>query len=129
MGSYKEERYVTCYKLEKSTVKKACIACLASFLISMVGGLVLGWWKFKYHPTNSQLWMVPFGLILFVTPVIVGLSVSVSHLRHSKLRHRESVRSGASSPSHPKPISSNNQPPLTKVCYQVSSKSTIMFPN
>jgi hypothetical protein len=44
-----------------------------SLFISIVGGCVLGWWLHKYHPTNSQLWMVPFGFVLFLTPIIVLL--------------------------------------------------------
>lgn len=44
----------------------------------MAGGLLLLWWDYEYHPTNSQLWMVPFGLILFVTPVIACFAVVVS---------------------------------------------------
>ncbi|GAB4844650.1 hypothetical protein Ancab_038052, partial [Ancistrocladus abbreviatus] len=53
---------------------KACIACLISFLVSMAGVAILVWWQIDYHPTNSELWMVPIGLILFATPVIVWLS-------------------------------------------------------
>ncbi|KAK2419432.1 hypothetical protein QL285_041529 [Trifolium repens] len=48
-----------------------------SLFISIVGGCVLGWWLHKYHPTNSQLWMVPFGFVLFLTPIIVLLSILV----------------------------------------------------
>ncbi|GAB4861546.1 hypothetical protein Ancab_036738 [Ancistrocladus abbreviatus] len=53
---------------------KACVACLVSFLVSMTGGAILVWWEIDYHPTNSELWMVPFGLIMFATPVIVWFS-------------------------------------------------------
>jgi ABC-type proline/glycine betaine transport system permease subunit len=55
-----------------------------SLFISIVGGCVLGWWLHKYHPTNSQLWMVPFGFVLFLTPIIVLLSILVPDLCISK---------------------------------------------
>ncbi|CAK9167040.1 unnamed protein product [Ilex paraguariensis] len=87
MGSYnKEERHdgvIIRYK-EFEKIVKAFIACLGSFLLSMIGGMMLGWWELRYHPTNSQLWMVPFGLILFVTPIIVWLSVFISDVCSSK---------------------------------------------
>lgn len=55
-------------------------AFLGSVLISLIGGLLLSYWEFKYHGTNSELWMVPVGLILFFTPVIVWSSVAVSEM-------------------------------------------------
>ncbi|KAH8517024.1 hypothetical protein H0E87_005108 [Populus deltoides] len=44
----------------------------------MAGGTLLLWWGYEYHPTNSQLWMVPLGLILLVTPVIAWVAAVVS---------------------------------------------------
>ncbi|KAL0301974.1 UNVERIFIED_CONTAM: hypothetical protein Sradi_6474200 [Sesamum radiatum] len=38
----------------------------------------LGLVELNYHPTNHQQWMVPLGLILFVTPLIVCLAVFTS---------------------------------------------------
>lgn len=78
MGSYEEERGSSNKRFQKIT--KTWIACLGSFLVSMAGGLILSCWEFKYHPTNSQLWMVPIGLILFFTPVIVWFSVFISEI-------------------------------------------------
>ncbi|KAL9257181.1 hypothetical protein AKJ16_DCAP21322 [Drosera capensis] len=59
---------------------KKCIACFVSFFVSLIGGLLLIYWEMVYHPKNSQLWMVPFGLILFATPVIVAFNVIASDL-------------------------------------------------
>lgn len=84
MGSYKEEKDASCLKVERSVVKTSRAACFVSILVSVAGGLLLGWWEYQYHPTYSQLWMVPFGLILFATPVIVWFSVVISHICNSK---------------------------------------------
>ncbi|RDY01147.1 hypothetical protein CR513_15566, partial [Mucuna pruriens] len=53
---------------------------ISSLLLSITGGSMLGWWLHKYHPKNRQLWMVPFGLILLFTPVIVWFSLIISDL-------------------------------------------------
>ncbi|XVF33096.1 hypothetical protein REPUB_Repub17cG0138800 [Reevesia pubescens] len=79
MDSNKEERFETKMKEPKKIVS-TYIACLWSFLVSLTGGLMLAWWKYEYHPTNSQLWMVPFGLILFVTPLIIWFAIFVSDI-------------------------------------------------
>ncbi|KAJ7963441.1 Group XV phospholipase [Quillaja saponaria] len=65
-------------------LKPWLVAYLLSLCISLVGGFVIGWWMYKYHPTNSELWMVPFGLILLVTPVFIWFSVIISDLFTSK---------------------------------------------
>ncbi|KAK6919915.1 putative ATP-synthase-associated protein [Dillenia turbinata] len=78
MGSDGDERGLKNGKIEQ--IWKTSLACLCSFLTSMTGGIVLVWWEYLYHPQNRQLWMVPFGLILFSTPVIVGLSVFISDI-------------------------------------------------
>ncbi|KAL7606421.1 hypothetical protein Lser_V15G15674 [Lactuca serriola] len=57
---------------------KVWMACFVSFLISMVGGLILLFWEIKYHPSNRQLWMVPFGLIMFLTPVLACFAAFIS---------------------------------------------------
>ncbi|KAL3572177.1 hypothetical protein D5086_026081 [Populus alba] len=77
MGAFKKEKYEAIQECSQKKVK-AYIICVWSFLVSMAGGLLLLWWDFEYHPTNRQLWMVPFGLILFVTPVIACFAVVVS---------------------------------------------------
>ncbi|KAK7338119.1 hypothetical protein VNO77_18719 [Canavalia gladiata] len=63
-----------------------------SLLISIAGGFVLGWWLCKFHPTNSQLWMVPFGFILFLTPLVVWLSIIVPHLCVTKSDEDEAFK-------------------------------------
>lgn len=56
------------------------VACFGSVLVSVTGGLILGWWVNEFHPTNRQLWMVPLGLVLFATPLIVWLALLVSDI-------------------------------------------------
>ncbi|KAK7292860.1 hypothetical protein RJT34_15715 [Clitoria ternatea] len=65
------------------------IICIMSLLISIGGGCLLGWWLHKYHPTNRQLWMVPFGLIVFLTPLIVCFSLFFSDLCVSDINEEE----------------------------------------
>lgn len=65
---------------ELMKIAKTYIACLWSFLVSLTGGLMLAWWEYEYHPTNTQLWMVPFGLILFATPLIIWFAIFVSDI-------------------------------------------------
>ncbi|XVF72959.1 hypothetical protein PTKIN_Ptkin12aG0162200 [Pterospermum kingtungense] len=79
MGFDKEERCETKTK-EQTKIGKPYIACLWSFLVSLAGALLLAYWEYEYHPTNSQLWMVPFGLILFVTPLIIWFAIFVSDI-------------------------------------------------
>jgi FtsH-binding integral membrane protein len=64
---------------------KTCIAYSWSLMVSMIGGLALGWWEYKYHSTNSQLWLVPFGLILLLTPLVVWFSIFVSDICSSEV--------------------------------------------
>ncbi|KAK7275422.1 hypothetical protein RIF29_16538 [Crotalaria pallida] len=68
-GEYKESSKIT---------KPYLMILVLCLLISIIGGSLLGWWIYKYHPTNNQLWMVPFGLILFLTPLIVWFSLFIS---------------------------------------------------
>lgn len=60
------------------------IACLGALLVSIVGGMILVMWQLKFHRTNTQLWMVPVGLIILVTPVIVSVSSFVSDISSPK---------------------------------------------
>ncbi|CAL5195071.1 unnamed protein product [Lathyrus oleraceus] len=75
-GTYKKSKWIT--KLPYFVI------LFTSIFTSIVGGCVLGWWLHKYHPTNKQLWMVPFGFVLFFTPLIVLLSLIVSDPCFSK---------------------------------------------
>lgn len=73
------------YNESKRIITKQYMMILVfSLLISMLGGSLLGWWHHKYHSTNRQLWMVPFGLIFFLTPLIIWFSLFISHLFISK---------------------------------------------
>ncbi|KAK9122275.1 hypothetical protein Syun_019892 [Stephania yunnanensis] len=54
------------------------MACLSSIMMCITGGLLLALWAYQFSSSNSQLWMVPFGLILSVTPIVVWLSLFVS---------------------------------------------------
>ncbi|XP_054781769.1 uncharacterized protein LOC129288969 isoform X2 [Prosopis cineraria] len=85
----------------KETQKKVMLIFLSSFLVSMVGSFLLGWWIHKYHPTNSELWMVPVGLILSVTPVIVGLSLVISSPSFSRREEEEIFYRGSSTVMFP----------------------------
>ncbi|KAJ7951366.1 Group XV phospholipase [Quillaja saponaria] len=85
MGSNEAEKDKVCReKQEIVKVKPWSMTYLLSMCISIVGGFVIGWWVYKYHSTNSELWMVPFGLLLLVTPVFIWFSVVISDLFTSK---------------------------------------------
>nr|DAD36140.1 TPA_asm: hypothetical protein HUJ06_006780 [Nelumbo nucifera] len=59
---------------------KTPIACLCFLLVSVIGGILLFWWKLEYYESNSQEWMVPLGLVLFATPIVVLFSAFVSDI-------------------------------------------------
>ncbi|XP_062192184.1 uncharacterized protein LOC133895710 [Phragmites australis] len=50
--------------------------CLAA--AAMVGAALLAWWALAFHPSYAQLWMVPLGLVLACTPVVVGVALHFS---------------------------------------------------
>ncbi|KAG8477526.1 hypothetical protein CXB51_030891 [Gossypium anomalum] len=79
MGSEEDKILESKMKGSKKTMN-TFMACLWSFLVSLGGSLLLAWWEYQYHPTNRQLWMVPFGLILFFTPLIVWFAIFVSDI-------------------------------------------------
>ncbi|CAA3023304.1 uncharacterized protein LOC111313976 [Olea europaea subsp. europaea] len=81
MASYEDIKEESYRRYQR--IVKIWIICLGSFSLSMVGGLILAWWQFYYHPTNEQQWMVPIGLILFFTPLIVWFSVFLSDICNS----------------------------------------------
>ncbi|CAN4087083.1 unnamed protein product [Withania somnifera] len=60
----------------------------------MGGGVILSWWSSKFHPSNSQLWMVPLGLILLVTPILICFAVLLESCNYRETddhHHLESV--------------------------------------
>ncbi|KAM1140928.1 hypothetical protein ACFX19_041655 [Malus domestica] len=94
--SNKEDKDAISY-LEEPRIVELRTACFWSVLVSVAGALMLGWWEYQYHPANRQLWMVPFGLILFATPAIVWFSVVASDLCNQNDDHVTRV----SQPLHP----------------------------
>ena len=81
-GYYKKSRWIT--------KPSSCLLILfSSLLISIAGASMLGWWLHKYHPSNTQLWMVPFGFLLFLTPLIICLSVILPDLCLATARIQE----------------------------------------
>lgn len=78
MGTFKEDKHEANQEYYPEKIVKKCVICLCSILVCMAGGTLLLWWGYEYHPTNSQLWMVPLGLILLVTPVIAWVAAVVS---------------------------------------------------
>ncbi|KAM3746658.1 hypothetical protein ACB098_06G218000 [Castanea mollissima] len=82
MGSFKEGKEES--HGERKERVKSCIVYSWSLMVSMIGGLTMGWWEYEYHRTNRQLWMVPFGLVLLITPPFVWFSIFVSDWCSSK---------------------------------------------
>ena len=83
MGSNKEtETDIESHQIHDNKVHnkfvKKTVACFVSFLVSLAGGFALAWWRCEYEPQDRELWMVPFGLVLLVTPAIVWFSVVFS---------------------------------------------------
>ncbi|KAF9687972.1 hypothetical protein SADUNF_Sadunf02G0148800 [Salix dunnii] len=75
MGTLEEDKHEADGEYYSEKIVKPYENCLWSVLVSMAGGLLLLWWGYEHHPTNTQLWMVPFGLILLVTPVLAWVAV------------------------------------------------------
>ncbi|KAI9093889.1 hypothetical protein K1719_026887 [Acacia pycnantha] len=69
--------------------------------IHVAGGSVLVWWNVKYRSENSELWMVPFGLILFLTPMVIWFSLIVSDLCVSSSKEDEKFIPGSNRLVHP----------------------------
>uniref|UniRef100_A0A0D9X3T3 Uncharacterized protein n=1 Tax=Leersia perrieri TaxID=77586 RepID=A0A0D9X3T3_9ORYZ len=57
----------------------AAVAVDACLVVAAMGGAsLLALWAVAFHPSNSRLWMVPVGLVLAFTPVVVYLALSFS---------------------------------------------------
>jgi len=102
--SNKEEVGVNQHEKIPKIVKK-CVGCLGALLVSIVGGLILVIWQLKFHHTNTQLWMVPVGLIILITPVIVCVSSIVSDLSSP---NKDDDHGGVSSLNQPGVMSTDN---------------------
>ncbi|KAJ7007928.1 hypothetical protein NC653_006838 [Populus alba x Populus x berolinensis] len=90
MGTFKEAKHEANQEYYPEKIVKKCVICLLSILVCMAGGTLLLWWGCEYHPTNTQLWMVPLGLILLVTPVIAGVAAFVSETCNCKVEDDDS---------------------------------------
>ncbi|KAF4366516.1 hypothetical protein F8388_003754 [Cannabis sativa] len=75
MGSNKAE----IIRSSSDTNQKVVEKIVKVSIVSLGGGLILAWWESEYHADNRQLWMVPFGLILLITPLIIWVSLVFSH--------------------------------------------------
>lgn len=68
---------------KESSSSKTWMCIWWSLVMSISGGMLLGFWEYQYHSTYSQLWIVPFGLILLITPVFIWFAVLVSDICNS----------------------------------------------
>ncbi|CAA0808856.1 Unknown protein [Striga hermonthica] len=69
----------------RSVFKRCGAGCwFVLFALSLLGGLMLAWWLLNYHSTNDEQWMVPFGLILFLSPLFVLMALFVSNFCDSQ---------------------------------------------
>ncbi|KAF7826238.1 putative ATP-synthase-associated protein [Senna tora] len=91
--NYEDEESGEENKEKQRILKQPRVVIFIFFLVSMVlsitGGCVLGWWVYKYHAANRELWMVPFGLILLLTPIVVWFSLIVSDLSSASHKSKE----------------------------------------
>ena len=65
-------------KRQKNRGLKSVWACLVLVLVSVSGGVLMGWWAVRFHRSQKQQWMVPFSLVLMIAPIFVLISVSIS---------------------------------------------------
>ncbi|KAJ0971181.1 hypothetical protein J5N97_019140 [Dioscorea zingiberensis] len=87
----------------RRTASVAITACLLT--VSVAGGALLVWWALAFHPSNQQLWMVPFGLVVFGTPIFVWFALFASNNFPSfKLMLKSSAPASAPAPA-PAPAS------------------------
>jgi hypothetical protein len=66
-----------------AAMRRAPWSILSATVVSLVavglgGAALLVWWVLAFHQANAQLWMVPAGLVLLGTPVMVWLSLFAS---------------------------------------------------
>ena len=47
-------------------------------MICLAGGGILVRWALVFHPCNEQLWMVPVGLVMLGTPIMVWFAAAAS---------------------------------------------------
>ncbi|PIA48784.1 hypothetical protein AQUCO_01300012v1 [Aquilegia coerulea] len=95
--------------------------CYSSFLVCGVGGLLLLWWTLEYHRSNTQQWMVPLGLVLFGTPIVVWFSILASQTNFLQVQNQEEEENSTSSPA-------SSCPPCTCQLVIVGSETYTVLP-
>lgn len=65
-------------KKQKNRKLKVVWVCVVLVLVSVSGAFLMGWWAVRFHRTQKQQWMVPFGLVLMIAPIFVLISVFIS---------------------------------------------------
>ncbi|XP_062196501.1 uncharacterized protein LOC133899527 [Phragmites australis] len=65
----------------REVVLAAAVVDVCLFGAAMAGAALLTWWALAFHPSYSQLWMVPVGLVLACTPPVVCLALHFSDSR------------------------------------------------
>ncbi|GJN12603.1 hypothetical protein PR202_ga30894 [Eleusine coracana subsp. coracana] len=63
---------------EKKVVLAAAAADVCLAAVCLAGAALLTWWALAFHPSYGQLWMVPVGLVLACTPVVVCVALHFS---------------------------------------------------
>ncbi|KAG0458788.1 hypothetical protein HPP92_021916 [Vanilla planifolia] len=53
-------------------------AAVASIMMCSAGIGILGWWAWAFRPFNHHMWMVPLGLAMVGTPVVVLFSIAAA---------------------------------------------------
>ncbi|KAK4267060.1 hypothetical protein QN277_023899 [Acacia crassicarpa] len=103
MGSSYEDEEDEGYREKQRKLKPSSVIIIfvLSALISVAGGFVLMWWNIKYRSEDSELWMVPFGLILFLTPMVIWFSLLVSDLCVSSSKEDEKFIPRSNKVVHP----------------------------
>lgn len=70
------EKGKTSHQHQHVVAVAAVDVCLAAACLA--GAALLTWWALAFHPTYAQLWMVPVGLVLACTPVVVCAALHFS---------------------------------------------------
>ncbi|ERN08246.1 hypothetical protein AMTR_s00018p00243790 [Amborella trichopoda] len=63
-----------CTYAQKPSLVEVVVAWTFLFVVFVIGGVVMAWWVIKCDPSESDLWMVPIGLVLLGTPTMLCVS-------------------------------------------------------
>ncbi|KAK3120863.1 hypothetical protein QOZ80_8BG0642810 [Eleusine coracana subsp. coracana] len=58
--------------------RRKVVLAAAAADVCLAGAGLLAWWALAFHPSYGQLWMVPVGLVLACTPVVVCVALHFS---------------------------------------------------